>query len=438
MPWPGGWPGSPLTLARSDAEPASIATAEPDRTGELADRKSRSASACAARSESPTVRASSRSSSIFSSRSPSVGLLGWRIEQLAPPSDPPGKIGDSGLSPATRSTTWNSFPGSASRRATGSAGPSGPAGAPYGSRTRPTRSRLLAGRRSALAAALRGTGRRLQPLRRRLPPLGPAVGFRLRSARRLDRAAPYSSRAGAVRPRREASPAPCARCRLVGGAPTSFQRCAAAANSRRAPAPSPSASRIFPPSTGLRGGQRLALEQLPRCAELLRRRSGHIQIPGRDLDLDLRLEERRPAQLGIRWHLLGRDVPGASQSVSIWMRPRAPRHRGPDAPSAAPAVGPTAGLVRGDERRLCARDVPSAEARCRPTLSAATPNSPTQVRAQPFAGQERFLLRFDRTTLAAGGSPRGEPGGVLDAPHGLSLPPALHRFRPLRQVQVLR
>ena len=81
------------------------------------------------------------------------------------------------------------------------------------------------------------------------------------------------------------------------------------------------------------GDQRLALESGGDELQLVGGRSGPADVAGRDLDLDLRLEQRRALQVGVRWPLLRRHPQGALEGVSDGVPPRWPRRLGPDAPA---------------------------------------------------------------------------------------------------------
>ncbi len=95
------------------------------------------------------------------------------------------------------------------------------------------------------------------------------------------------------------------------------------------------------------------------------------------------------------------------------------------------------GLVRGEEGLLRALDVspPQADAA---ELGQRPPELAAQVGAQLLAGQERFLLRLGARPAQPEDLGAVDAAASVDAPHGLSLPPALHRLRPLLGQVVLR
>ena len=71
----------------------------------------------------------------------------------------------------------------------------------------------------------------------------------------------------------------------------------------------------YPPSReGRARDERLAVESVGDDLQLVGGRAGSIDLAGRDLDLDLRLEQRRPPQLRVRWQLLRRDTRGRSSA----------------------------------------------------------------------------------------------------------------------------
>jgi hypothetical protein len=124
-PLPGGWPGL-RWLARSEAEPTRRSRPpSPTARASSRTRKSRSASAWAARSSSPMARPSSMSVSISASRrryaafacASSTTPASRPDERASPRSTLRRASPDPPFSTATRSSTWNSRPGSARRRA---------------------------------------------------------------------------------------------------------------------------------------------------------------------------------------------------------------------------------------------------------------------------------------------------------------------------------
>jgi hypothetical protein len=58
------------------------------------------------------------------------------------------------------------------------------------------------------------------------------------------------------------------------------------------------------PSQGRAGDQRLALESGRHPLQLVGRGTRSAEVAARDLDLDLRLEQRRTLQVAVRWQLL--------------------------------------------------------------------------------------------------------------------------------------
>ena len=69
-------------------------------------------------------------------------------------------------------------------------------------------------------------------------------------------------------------------------------------------------------SEGGAGHERLALESGGDDLQLVGGRAGPVDVAGCDLDLDLRLEQRRALQVGVRWALLGRHPQGVIEGVS--------------------------------------------------------------------------------------------------------------------------
>ena len=69
--------------------------------------------------------------------------------------------------------------------------------------------------------------------------------------------------------------------------------------------------------------------------------------------------------------------------------------------------------------------------RMRPSSVSGHPSSRRKYGRSSSQASERFLLRFDPRPSQPEDLGAVNPAASVDAPHGLSLPPALHRFRPL-------
>ena len=331
-----------LARARSEAEPARRSRPpRPTARASSRTRKSRSASACAARSSSPMACASSMSSSISASRRRYASLACASSSTPASRPDENARPGSDAAVDHRRTSLARRRPGRArgtraqGRRAgaRGSAGPSGPAAAPSAPRTPPTSSHPRGERRShrrvraaspdahaAALSALAGSSRPASPHGRAASaawshgsdPLEARPG----GLELQDRALLVAL--GAVR----AARAPCARApsRRARRSRSRGARPLRTHGVRRAVSPSASATR----SAGERraGGERLAFEQRgDRARARLPPSRAPFEVAGRDLDLDLRLEQGRPAELRVRRQLLGRDVRAGARARLGWTAP---------------------------------------------------------------------------------------------------------------------
>ena len=163
-------------------------------------------------------------------------------------------------------------------------------------------------------------------------------------------------------------------------------------------------------SEGGAGGQRFALEPGGDELQLVGGRSGPADVAGRDLDLDLRLEQRRALQVGVRWSLLRRHPQGALEGVSDGGGRGGHVSLG-QTHQRETRLGIPPGAMSGQQRFLRAGDVSLVESD--PSeLVERPPELASQVRAQFLAGHERLRSPPRCTTRAAGGSRRGGPGSA--------------------------
>ena len=157
-------------------------------------------------------------------------------------------------------------------------------------------------------------------------------------------------------------------------------------------------------------------------------RSGPLEVAGRDLDLDLRLEQGRPTKVGVRRELLRRHPHGILERIPDGGGRQ--RH----VPLGQPHQGQAglwvpSGAVSGEQGLLGAVDV--APAQSDPSKFAQRPAQlPPQVGAQLLAGQQGFLLG-----LAAGPAQPEDLGAVdataaVEAADGVGLTPSLHGLGP--------
>ena len=212
------------------------------------------------------------------------------------------------------------------------------------------------------------------------------------------------------------------------GAPTSFQSRTASEKSRSARRgvalgePHPSSGE------GGAGDQRLALESGGDELQLVGGRSGPVDVAGRDLDLDLRLEQRRALQVGVRWRSFDGTRKGRSSASRI--EAAAMRHV-----SSGQLHQRETGLrdpTRRDERParlpprrrclLCAAD--PSELVQRPSELA------SQVRAQLLARQERSALGLVARPAQPEDLGAVDPAAPVQAADGVGLAPPLHRLGP--------
>ena len=193
---------------------------------------------------------------------------------------------------------------------------------------------------------------------------------------------------------------------------------------------SPSASRTLPSSEGRAGDQRLALEPGGDELQLVGGRAGPVDVAGRDLDLDLRLEQRRALQVGVRWPLLGGHPQRMLERVSDGRGRRRRRLLGPAARARDRAADPT----RRDERparlppRL--RCLPCAAGSVR-ARSAAIPVSRRRYGRSSSQAPERLCLRLVARPAQPEDLGAVDPAAPVEAPDGVRLAPPLHRLGPL-------
>ena len=147
------------------------------------------------------------------------------------------------------------------------------------------------------------------------------------------------------------------------------------------------------------GDQRFALESGGDELQFVGGRSGPVDVAGRDLDLDLRLEQRRALQVGVRWSLLGRHPQGALEGVSDRGR-RGGRVSLGQTHQRETRLGIPPGAMSGQQGFLRAGDVslvqpdPSELVQRPPELA-------SQVGAQFLAGHQRLTSPPRGTTRAA-------------------------------------
>ena len=189
-------------------------------------------------------------------------------------------------------------------------------------------------------------------------------------------------------------------------------------------------------SQGRPGDQRLALKSGGHALQLVGRGPGAAEVAARDLDLDLRVEQRGPLQVGVGWQLLRRNPRGMLERV-----PYGGGCRGHVAARQAHQRETRLGLppnaMRGQERLLGAVDV--ALAQPDPSELAERPSHlTTQVRTQLLAGHQRLSLRFVARTAQPQDLRPVHAAAPMEASDGIGLAPALHRLGPLLGHVVLR
>ena len=191
-----------------------------------------------------------------------------------------------------------------------------------------------------------------------------------------------------------------------------------------------------PVSMGCAGDQRPALEPSGHASQLVGGRARSSDVAGRDLDLDLRLEQWRALQIGVRRPLLEGHAHRMLERVSDR------RGRGGYVPLGEPHERETglripAGAMSGQKRFLGAFDVSPAKPDP-PELAQRPSHLAAQIRAQ-------FLARAERLCLCRAARP-AQPEDLravhaaapVKAPDRIRPAPPLHRLGPFLGRVVLR
>ena len=194
---------------------------------------------------------------------------------------------------------------------------------------------------------------------------------------------------------------------------------------------------VLHPSSSERGtgDEGLALEASRDEFQLLGGGSGPVDVPDGDLDLDLRLEQRRPLQRSVRWAFLGghphraleRIPNGGGRSVRVALGQSHQRENRLGVPPGA--VCRQQRLLRSGEVSLVQSD--PAELVQRP------PELPSQVETQLVAGHQGLVLRLVVRTAQPEDLRTVDPAAAMEAPDGACLAPTLHRVSPLLSHLVL-
>jgi len=189
-------------------------------------------------------------------------------------------------------------------------------------------------------------------------------------------------------------------------------------------------------SKGRAGDQRLALESVGHELQFVGGRAGAVDVAGRDLDLDLRLEERRPLQVGVRWSLPRGHPQGVLERVSYRGRRRGYVSLG-QTYQRQTGLGIPAGYMSGQQGLFRAFDVSFSK-----SDQSELAERPSQLASQVGA---EFLARRERLSLCLVARPAQsedlcamDPAAPVKAPDGVRLAPPLHRLGPFLGHVVLR
>ena len=177
------------------------------------------------------------------------------------------------------------------------------------------------------------------------------------------------------------------------------------------------------------GDQRLAPESGGDDIELVGGRSGPVDVPTCDRDLDLRLEQRGALQIGVRWSLLGRHSQGVVEGVSYRVR------RTGDVTSGKLHQGKTgfgipAGPMSGQQRFLGADEISLVKSDPSELVQRPAQLAP-QVGAQLLARHQRLGLGFVARPAQPEDLGAMHPAAPVQAADGVRLAPPLHRLGPL-------
>ena len=175
--------------------------------------------------------------------------------------------------------------------------------------------------------------------------------------------------------------------------------------------------------------RRFALEAGGNELQLVSGRPRPVDVAGRDLDLDLRLEQRRPLQVAVRWSLLGWHPQGALEGVSYrggrrghvalgQTHQREARLRIPPG-----AMGAQQGFLGAGDVSLVQSDPPQLVQR--------PPQLAPQVRAQFLASRQCLTLRLVARPAQPEDLGAMHPATSVKAADGIRLAPPLHRLGPL-------
>ena len=138
------------------------------------------------------------------------------------------------------------------------------------------------------------------------------------------------------------------------------------------------------------GYQRLALKSSGHELQLVGGCAGAVDVAGRDLDLDLCLEQRHAPQLSVRWQLLRGHPEGPLQRVPYAVHRSGYVSLGQAHEREAGLGIPTCAMSR-EQRLLCAFDV--ALTKANPSeLAQRPPHLASQVWTKLVARLERLML----------------------------------------------
>ena len=185
----------------------------------------------------------------------------------------------------------------------------------------------------------------------------------------------------------------------------------------------------YPPASEARARDEcLAVESVGHELQLVGGCAGSIDVAGCDLDLDLRLEQRCPLQLGVWWQLLRGDSWRTVERVLYEGR------RGGDVSSRQLDERETGlrippGLMRGQQRLLGSVDVsfPQPDPA---ELGQGPSELASQVRAELLARCERFAFRLVQRSAQPEDLRAMDSAAPVEAADGVGLAPPLHRLRP--------